>query len=1216
MDSLPNSPVNNDTDDTDIEPINSVNYWNSRFSTDWISSNGPEQSRFFSRLAIEQLPPWLFREIRKQALTVADWGCAQGDGTDELTSHISPEFLTGIDFSSSAISIAAKNYPAITFSDEDWLNESVKAKQSFDIVFSSNTLEHFHNPNQILSLLTQHAKKAILLALPYREKNRIDEHFYSFLPSNIHLTLKNGFILLWSRVLNCTQVPNTQWAGEQIFLVYADPRWFRSLSLTLEDSHINLDDTNFVESKLITQHNNQLTALSQKNDLALKKLLTEKAKEKQIHSDVESNLRSLESQLCSLQGQLHSTENQLHQVESALNIEKDNSALNKHKAEKFYSLYFEILQSRSWAITKPVRFLARAIKNMNSIFSLIPQALNTFEKTLRKLPIPLTAKIKLKSVIVKAKAGISPNLVPKITEHQDPTFAVNKAPIEAENCALTKNLVSVVLPVYNQQDMLESAIESVLKQTYHNFELILLDDGSNKGIRDTLEKYSLNKKIRIYRQKNQKLPIALSNAFELATGEFWTWTSADNLMEPRQLEILVHFLKSNPATGMVYADYLVIDENNKPFTDPAWRAHNRENNESGEIRLPRSTESLNSEQDNFIGACFMYRGWIGRVLGEYDPIQGIEDYDYWMRINSLFSIEHLGLDNILYKYRVHSNTLSSRAKEEKILSKVQRLMHYEEERALSYSQPVTFYTDTKSNDWLVQILPSISKITKNLDTMTSGIKADNRCIIVAASSHSNSAIVNSIDKDPGTPVAILFIENSVTPYDATNLLKNPTSIAFVRDSKTAQRVRIVSKASVLDINSSTSWHALEAFTKNSVFYSKTHNKKQLKRTRPTPYQSENTNKKIVLQVDDFLQGGLENVIIDLAMVLNNNGFDCRILVLGKTGSALNQASEAGIVTDTLYAKENSYRNYLESHRTSLINAHYSTFGAEIAYNLSIPYIQTIHNAYVWLDPSLIKKFQDADKYTSLYTCVSTSVAKYTDLKLNLDTAKLKVFPNGINSLTFDNVEIRKERKRLRNEWGVSANETVYLNVASIMAAKAQLPLVKAFFHHLSDNPKCKLVLLGNIMEESYHREITSFLARHKIEGKVMFAGYNPNVGSFYYAADVFVLPSFWEGWSLSFGEALYSGIPIVSTNVGATQEFIERENILLVDAPFGDIINLDYTNISSIIHEKNGEFIKNLSNALSLASTQKRLKPSTKFKNSLKKSSAYQKYIDLFHELR
>ncbi|QRX81009.1 glycosyltransferase [Glaciimonas sp. PAMC28666] len=218
--------------------INSDLYWDSRFAENWEEHDGPRQSRFFASLAIEHLPFWLVEQLKRNSLTLADWGCAQGDGTDVWASYIDATQITGVDFSAVAIDQANQRYPSIRFINEDWLVEGSVCEEMFDVVFSSNTLEHFHKPYVALNSICQRAKKAIVLALPYKEMERIDEHFFSFLPENIPLRLANGFRLIWSRVVDCRKLQNTRWSGDQVILAYVDTNWIDNLRLTLSDCHI------------------------------------------------------------------------------------------------------------------------------------------------------------------------------------------------------------------------------------------------------------------------------------------------------------------------------------------------------------------------------------------------------------------------------------------------------------------------------------------------------------------------------------------------------------------------------------------------------------------------------------------------------------------------------------------------------------------------------------------------------------------------------------------------------------------------------------------------------------------------------------------------------------------------------------------------------------------------------------------------------------------
>jgi len=246
--------------------INSERYWDHRFTEDWEARQGPSQSRFFAQLAIEHMPSWLLDQIRCQSLTVVDWGCAQGDGTDVWAAYLDIRQLIGVDFSSVAVEQASRRYPGIRFMNEDWLNNQVNNHLSFDVVFSSNTLEHFQTPYDVLDVISKRAKKALILALPYREYDRIDEHFFSFLPENIPISLNNGFRLMWSKVVDCKYLEGGFWGGDQIILVYADPVWIDSFKLTLINCkvhHVDRSSDMTRLSKSVSERESQICSLKQ-----------------------------------------------------------------------------------------------------------------------------------------------------------------------------------------------------------------------------------------------------------------------------------------------------------------------------------------------------------------------------------------------------------------------------------------------------------------------------------------------------------------------------------------------------------------------------------------------------------------------------------------------------------------------------------------------------------------------------------------------------------------------------------------------------------------------------------------------------------------------------------------------------------------------------------------------------------------------------------------
>ena len=236
-------------------------------------------------------------------------------------------------------------------------------------------------------------------------------------------------------------------------------------------------------------------------------------------------------------------------------------------------------------------------------------------------------------------------------------------------------LVSIVLPVYDQAYLVEEAIEGVLSQTYANWELIVLDDGSNDDLEHRVRQYLDEPRVLFLRQPNQRLPAALNHALDYARGELLTWTSADNIMLPTQLGRLVEELAAHPNVGLVYSDYWVIDRQGGPLDDARFRPHNRDPAIAGLIRLPSEVtiENFHRSGDNFIGASFLYRRAIAEIVGRYaDDAFGGEDYDFWLRMHLVTQFRHVA--EPLYKYRVHRDSLTSRAEELGLFANIRELL--------------------------------------------------------------------------------------------------------------------------------------------------------------------------------------------------------------------------------------------------------------------------------------------------------------------------------------------------------------------------------------------------------------------------------------------------------------------------------------------------------------------------------------------------------------
>ncbi len=208
---------------------------------------------------------------------------------------------------------------------------------------------------------------------------------------------------------------------------------------------------------------------------------------------------------------------------------------------------------------------------------------------------------------------------------------------------------------------------SVLDSGRYPLELIVIDDGSGPEVRQALADI-LNRPGVSYRyQENSGLASALNRGVELASGSFVSWTSADNHFKPAAIDRLADFLMSNPDVGLVYANMELIDGSGGPAAADDYRPQNQPNRGSHKLLLPIAAQSLGEDHDNFFGACHLMRMSLRSCCGAVDTkLRGAEDFDYWLRCCLCSTAAHLDSDDMLYEYRLHTDSISHQLGPEEI----------------------------------------------------------------------------------------------------------------------------------------------------------------------------------------------------------------------------------------------------------------------------------------------------------------------------------------------------------------------------------------------------------------------------------------------------------------------------------------------------------------------------------------------------------------------
>lgn len=199
-----------------------------------------------------------------------------------------------------------------------------------------------------------------------------------------------------------------------------------------------------------------------------------------------------------------------------------------------------------------------------------------------------------------------------------------------------KPLVSVILPVYNGGRFLEAALESLRDQTYTNFEVIVINDGSNDNSMEIIETFHMPN-MRIFSQQNQGLPATLNRGIKLALGEYIARMDQDDVSDPDRLEMQAKYLMLHPDIGVVGTGYKLIDTAGKIL---------------GIRQPPCSPQQV--ERMLFVGnplvhGSVMFRKEMIEQFGYYSERETLEDYHLWSRLAG--NVKMVNLPNVLYSYR-------------------------------------------------------------------------------------------------------------------------------------------------------------------------------------------------------------------------------------------------------------------------------------------------------------------------------------------------------------------------------------------------------------------------------------------------------------------------------------------------------------------------------------------------------------------------------------
>ena len=207
--------------------------------------------------------------------------------------------------------------------------------------------------------------------------------------------------------------------------------------------------------------------------------------------------------------------------------------------------------------------------------------------------------------------------------------------------------ISVIIPVYNQAQFLGHAIDSVLAQTWKDYELIVVDDGSTDESGEVAQRYG--SRLRYVRKPNAGGASAVNVGVRLARGSWIAILPSDDMWEPNKLERQWSYIDGHPEAAFVYSDYSIIDVNGK-----------QQRSTSHPVPSGRTRQRIHLLRGCFInGGSVLLRKAIFEEIGGFDEQNRYApDYDYWLRVTERYPA--IRVPEPLLRYRVHGGQDSMR----------------------------------------------------------------------------------------------------------------------------------------------------------------------------------------------------------------------------------------------------------------------------------------------------------------------------------------------------------------------------------------------------------------------------------------------------------------------------------------------------------------------------------------------------------------------------
>ncbi|TBO45163.1 glycosyltransferase family 2 protein [Pedobacter kyonggii] len=231
--------------------------------------------------------------------------------------------------------------------------------------------------------------------------------------------------------------------------------------------------------------------------------------------------------------------------------------------------------------------------------------------------------------------------------------------------------ITAFIAAYNASDYIEESVSSILNQTFKDFELIIIDDGSTDDTALAVKKFNDNRIRFLQNDVNKGLPFTRNRLLELANGEYIAILDSDDIAYPDRFQLQLNFFSSHPEVALCGGHGTIINENGI---------------EADKKIIVPTDDSINMRMlfaNSFINSSTMFKTEIFKALNGYRDFALAEDFDLFTRISEKYKVANI--DAFLVKYRIHGENITIKRSEDQGKNELEILKNMQDNLGMSFN---------------------------------------------------------------------------------------------------------------------------------------------------------------------------------------------------------------------------------------------------------------------------------------------------------------------------------------------------------------------------------------------------------------------------------------------------------------------------------------------------------------------------------------------------